>query len=87
VSWPRACRVGPQETRSITVTEKRPLESLARVAGAITDAERHLGDDGRLLVRYSGTEQKARIMVEAKDSSLIPQLIAKIEEAFREEGL
>jgi phosphoglucosamine mutase len=77
----------PQETRSITVTEKRPLESLARVAGAITDAERHLGDDGRLLVRYSGTEQKARIMVEAKDSSLIPQLIAKIEEAFREEGL
>jgi phosphoglucosamine mutase len=38
---------------------------------AITDVEQKLGGDGRVLVRYSGTESKARVMIEGTDETLI----------------
>ncbi len=76
----------PQMTKSIPVTEKRPLAELTKVQDAIRKVEEELGTAGRLLVRYSGTEQKARIMVEAKEERHL-QLADEIVKAFKEEGL
>jgi phosphoglucosamine mutase len=44
-----------------------PLEQLPDVLRIIAQVERELGDDGRVLVRYSGTESKARVMIEGMD--------------------
>ncbi len=76
----------PQVTRSIEVAEKRPLEELEDVQAAIKGVEEELGDKGRIFVRYSGTEAKARIMVEAKEGD-VSALAERVAEAFREEGL
>ena len=46
-----------------------PLDQLPDVQRMIADIERQLGDDGRVLVRYSGTESKARVMIEGHTDS------------------
>jgi phosphoglucosamine mutase len=61
----------PQVLVNLRVREKRPLEGLPDVSRLITKIERTLGDDGRVLVRYSGTEPKARVMVEGPDARTI----------------
>ncbi len=61
----------PQVTLSVPVAEKRPLEELGGVRRLMTEIERELGDSGRLLVRYSGTENKARVMIEGPDEAMI----------------
>jgi phosphoglucosamine mutase len=57
----------PQVLLNFEVAEKRPLEELTTVQKAIAAAEGALGADGRVLVRYSGTEKKARVMIEGQD--------------------
>lgn len=57
----------PQKLINIKVTHKPPLESIEPLKAAIEQKERELGSKGRILVRYSGTENKARIMVECQD--------------------
>ncbi len=61
----------PQVLLNFSVARKRPLDDMPAVMNAITHAERDLGDDGRVLVRYSGTESKARVMVEGADEARI----------------
>ncbi len=61
----------PQVIVNVKVTSKPPLETIAPVQTAIAIAERELADAGRVLVRYSGTEFKARVMLEGADQSLI----------------
>jgi phosphoglucosamine mutase len=61
----------PQVLVNFKVSQKLPLEDLPRVKAAIADAESALGTDGRVLVRYSGTEAKARVMIEGTDEQLI----------------
>jgi phosphoglucosamine mutase len=61
----------PQVQLAVPVTEKRPLEGLPDVQRAIAAVEQALGADGRVLVRYSGTENKARILVEGPDGVAI----------------
>jgi len=57
----------PQVTVSVRVAEKRPIESLPSLARAVAAVEKELDGRGRVLIRYSGTEPKARIMVEGED--------------------
>jgi phosphoglucosamine mutase len=57
----------PQHLINIQVTQKPPLDSLAKSSEVIKKVEAALGDQGRVLVRYSGTENKARVMVEGSD--------------------
>jgi phosphoglucosamine mutase len=57
----------PQFLENIWVKEKKPLAELESVRTTITKAEADLGDDGRVMVRYSGTEAKARVLVEGPD--------------------
>jgi phosphoglucosamine mutase len=58
--------VYPQTIRNVKVTSKPPLESLPEVARTLEEATRALGKAGRIVLRYSGTEPKARVMVEAE---------------------
>ncbi|HWO23085.1 MAG TPA: phosphoglucosamine mutase [Kofleriaceae bacterium] len=61
----------PQVLINTAVERKVPLEELPDVQRAIADVERQLGEDGRVLVRYSGTESKARVMIEGLDEARI----------------
>jgi phosphoglucosamine mutase len=61
----------PQVLVNIQVAARRPLDQLPAVAELIARCERDLGGDGRVLVRYSGTEPKARVMVEGPDEGRI----------------
>jgi phosphoglucosamine mutase len=54
----------PQHLVNVKVSAKPPLSELGRVSALIGEVERELGQEGRVLVRYSGTENKARVMVE-----------------------
>ena len=57
----------PQVLVNKAVDRKVPLEDMADVVRMIRDVERELGEDGRVLVRYSGTESKVRVMIEGLD--------------------
>jgi phosphoglucosamine mutase len=72
----------PQVLVNIKVAEKRPLETLPAVTELITRCERELGSDGRVLVRYSGTERKARVMVEGPDAARIQLYADEIADAL-----
>jgi phosphoglucosamine mutase len=61
----------PQALVNVAVREKRALSELPSVGRAIAAVERALGADGRVLVRFSGTENKARILVEGTDAKRI----------------
>ncbi len=61
----------PQIIRNVRVAEKPPLESLEELHRAIADCRRQIGARGRVVVRYSGTEPFARVMVEAEDANLV----------------
>jgi phosphoglucosamine mutase len=61
----------PQVLVNTSVDKKVPLDQLPDVVRMIADIERKLGEDGRVLVRYSGTESKARVMIEGIDESQI----------------
>ncbi|HUN89875.1 MAG TPA: hypothetical protein VMU28_13840, partial [Terriglobales bacterium] len=59
-------KVFPQTIKNVRVKEKKPLESLPEVADAMKQAEAELDGNGRVVVRYSGTEALARVMIEAE---------------------
>ncbi len=59
-------KVFPQTILNVKVRAKPPLESLGQVSRTLAEATRALGDAGRIVLRYSGTEPLARVMVEAE---------------------
>jgi phosphoglucosamine mutase len=59
-------KVFPQVIRNVRVREKRPMEQIGPVREAIEAAQRDLDGGGRVVVRYSGTESLARVMIEAE---------------------
>ena len=73
----------PQAQLNIAVKEKRPLEALSEVQRTIAAAEKALDGGGRVLVRYSGTENKARVLVEGPDAKEIAAHAEAIAEALR----
>lgn len=75
----------PQETKSVLVKEKKPFETIPTVQQSIQDAEEKLHGNGRVLVRYSGTECKARVMIESENASLVRSLVDNICSAIQKE--
>lgn len=61
----------PQTLVNVTVSSKPPLEELEDFQEAVDDVEKQLGREGRVLVRYSGTEPVARVMVEGPDPDIV----------------
>jgi phosphoglucosamine mutase len=72
----------PQLIRNVRVREKPPLESIPSVAQAIAQSLIEIGERGRVVVRYSGTEPLARVMVEAEDAEDVNNAAARIGNAI-----
>jgi phosphoglucosamine mutase len=70
----------PQVSRSFAVAKKIPLAELPKLQAAIAGVEQQLGDEGRVLVRYSGTESKLRVMVEGTDQRALEAAVDEIAE-------
>lgn len=75
----------PQKLTNIDVKEKTPLESIPSVDKVIKDCQNELGKLGRTFIRYSGTENKLRILIEAKDASLVDKWSSAISDAIKKE--
>ncbi|MCC7071032.1 MAG: phosphoglucosamine mutase [Deltaproteobacteria bacterium] len=75
-------QASPQELVNIKVGKKVPLEQLPGVQALIDEVSGLLGDDGRVLVRYSGTEMKARVMVEGPDAAAVGTYARRIADAL-----
>jgi len=71
-------KVFPQTIRNVRVREKRPLEGIAEIAREIREAEAALDGSGRVIVRYSGTEPLARVMVEAESEEQMNESAERI---------
>jgi phosphoglucosamine mutase len=81
----RALRKFPQRSTALAVRVKKPLESLPALTRAITALEKELGAAGRVLVRYSGTEPKLRLLVEGPTDTVADAGLARLEAAARSE--
>jgi phosphoglucosamine mutase len=74
----------PQLVTNIMVREKRPFEQMDSLPKLVDEAERELASHGgRILLRYSGTEPKARLLLEGRDSAALERWSQKITEAIK----
>lgn len=69
----------PQQLTNRRVREKIPLETLPGLAAALAELSGRLGERGRILVRYSGTEPKIRLLAEAESEALLAETMAELE--------
>jgi phosphoglucosamine mutase len=80
----------PQVLLNVPVTSKRPIESLPTLQEAIRGVESELSGSGRVLIRYSGTESKARVMVEGEGADRVRnfanELAAELKRALAAHG-
>ena len=75
----------PQVLVNTRVAKKVPFEKLPAASALIADAAKRLGSDGRVLVRYSGTENLLRVMIEGKNKREISALAQKISDTAKNE--
>jgi len=73
----------PQKLINVTVKNKPEIPSLPQVMEVIKEVEKALGDDGRVLVRYSGTQNMCRIMVEGPTDEITERYCKQIAEAIQ----
>lgn len=74
----------PQVIVNVRVREKKPLESIPSIAASIREAEQELQANGRVVIRYSGTEPLARVMIEAESEEAMRRHADTIAGAIRE---
>jgi phosphoglucosamine mutase len=75
----------PQTLVSFKVKEKKPIAGLPGLVRVMGKCEEDLGGTGRMIVRYSGTENKIRLLVEAKEQAKVDQWIAALTAAVHKE--
>ena len=73
----------PQVLLNIEVAEKKPFESMPSLQEAIRDVESSLAGRGRVLIRYSGTESRARVMVEGEQQDQVEALAEQLADELR----
>lgn len=73
----------PQVLINVEVKERKDLKTLPQARQAIQEAEKRLGPRGRLLVRYSGTEPKLRVMTEGEDEPLVRQVAQDLAQGLK----
>jgi phosphoglucosamine mutase len=71
-------KVFPQKIQNVRVREKIPFTQVPAIQSAIAAGELELGGNGRIVVRYSGTEALARVMVEAESEAKMQSITASI---------
>ena len=81
----RVLKKYPQAQRNLKVREKPPLNSLTEVASLVSETEADLAGKGRVLLRYSGTEPKVRLLIEGPDEAIINAAADRIEAALIKE--
>ena len=75
----------PQVERNLKVKKKVPIDECPRVSKVISEVRRLLADKGRVVVRYSGTEMKLRVMVEGEDHEQVTEFAERIVETAKKE--
>lgn len=80
-------KIYPQLLKNIRVEDKKKTRENPAVEAAVEKVAAALGDDGRILVRESGTEPVIRIMVEASSDELCEQYVNQVAEVIQEQGL
>ena len=78
-------KIYPQKLVNVRVRERKPLEELTAVRSEIEVCEAEFGGAGRILVRFSGTEPLARVMVEGPEAEQVDRFTTRIAEAIRRE--
>jgi phosphoglucosamine mutase len=73
----------PQILKNIKVRKKLPFDQIPEIANAASEVERELHGEGRLLLRYSGTENLARVMIEGQDQSSIDAQADRLADVIR----
>jgi len=77
----------PQVLESVKLPKRRPFEEMPRLTASIAKVEKKLGRDGRVLVRWSGTEAKLRVMVEGPNETELREFVSHmIDEARNDLG-
>ncbi len=75
----------PSTLLNLPVREKSPIETLHALQARISEANLAFGNEGRQLIRYSGTESKIRVLVEHKDADVVNEWIEKFKQTIKEE--
>jgi phosphoglucosamine mutase len=73
----------PQVLESVKLPARRPLDEMGELTRQIALVEEKLGTNGRVLVRWSGTEPKLRLMLEGPDPDALRTMIGEMTEAAR----
>ncbi|MDD4076120.1 MAG: phosphoglucosamine mutase, partial [Eubacteriales bacterium] len=76
----------PQVLKNVKVKSKPDAQNDADVQAAVAKVAAALGDEGRILVRESGTEPVIRVMVEAKTNDVCEQCVDSVIDVIREKG-
>ncbi|MEE9368686.1 MAG: phosphoglucosamine mutase [Pontiella sp.] len=77
-------KVFPQVLINVDVAEKPPLQEIVKLKQAITEAEAELGDKGRVLIRYSGTQPMCRVMVEGPTKEQTTRIAERLVNVVKE---
>ncbi len=80
-------RIYPQLLKNVRVADKQAVKNNAAVQAAVDAVTKALGEDGRILVRESGTEPVIRVMVEAETDELCEKHVNEVIEVIKEQGL
>jgi phosphoglucosamine mutase len=79
----RIMTLSPQKIVNIDVKDKPPLEKIPELQRSIKEAEAELGDKGRVLIRYSGTQSMCRVMVEGPTRQMTDRLTETLANVVR----
>jgi phosphoglucosamine mutase len=74
----RGLRKYPQQLVNVKVRERIPLEEIPEIANEVCAVEKELGTQGRILLRYSGTEPKIRLLVETRDQAMLQPVVNRL---------
>ena len=75
----------PQVLENVVLASRRPLEDMKHLKEATAEIQASLGEEGRVLIRWSGTEPKLRIMLEGPDEARIQAWALDLAQAARQD--
>jgi len=75
----------PQVLKNIVVSSKPPIEDNKPIQKCLATVEKKMGTKGRVVLRYSGTEPKIRVMVEGEDKNLVDEVCEELMNVVKEE--